>query len=206
MALKFKTKPDAVHRMLSEYVVSLPDTAQAFHTLVSSKPEGRPKLAEKIHEMGKTADEQYVKLIRRVAGTLIAPYDREDLYGMVEAIDDVIDSLDHAAYLVVGFKMGKFPEEFLASAVELVGMSEQARDSVQYIKKQGKLEKALQAINEHEKALDDNYRSLLINSMAPGVSGTDAMKLKVLADIIEQVSTQLDRFTRAVAVAAIKEA
>ena len=204
MALKFTTKPDAIHKMLSDYVVTLPDTTLAFHTLVSAKPEGRPKLAQKIHDLKKTADQQYITLTRKVAGTFIAPYDREDLYRMVEAINDVIDSLDHATYLVVGFKMGKLPEEFLASAVELVGMSEQARDAVQFIKKPNRLEKTQVAINKHKNVLEDNYRALLINSMAPGMDNSEAMKLKILADIIEQVSSQLDRFTRAIAVAAIK--
>ena len=205
MALKFKTKPDAIQKMLGDFVVNLPEAAEAFHALVSATPDGRAKLAEGIHSLEKEADVRYVKLVRKVAGTFITPYDREDLYEMIEAIDDVIDCLDHAAYLVVDFDMGKFPEEFLASTTELVGMSEQARDAVQYIKKQGKLEKALFAINEHENALDTNYRALLVKTLAPGADVIDVIKIKILADIVEQVATTLDNFTRTIAVAAIKE-
>ena len=205
MALKFKTKPDAIQKMLGDFVLNLPETTIAFHALVSAKPDARAKLAEKIHTMEKDGDERYVKLVRKVAGTFITPFDREDLYEMIEAIDDVIDCLDHAAYLVVDFDMDKFPESFLASTTELVGMSEQARDAVQYIKKQGKLEKVLFAINKHENALDTNYRSLLTTTLVPGADPIDVMKLKILADIVEQVATQLDNFTRTIAVAAIKE-
>lgn len=205
MAMKFKTKPDAIAKMLGEFVVDLPETALAFHTLVSANPEGRAKLADKIHEREAAADERYVKLIRKVAGTFITPYDREDLYDMIEAIDDVIDWLDHAAYLVVDFGMGRFPDELVASTAELVGMSEQARDAVQFIKKQNKLEKAMFAINKHENALDTNYRALLVRTLVPGADPIEVIKIKILADIVEQVATQLDGFTRTIAVAAIKE-
>ncbi|MEI6620618.1 MAG: DUF47 family protein [Actinomycetes bacterium] len=205
MTLKFKTKPDAVHKMLGDYVGTLPEAAEAFRALVSAKPEARADLADVIHAMETASEERCAKLVQKVAGTFITPYDREDLFEMIEAIDVVVDWLDHAAYLVVDFAIVSFPEDLLASATELVGMSEQARDAVQYIKKQGKLEKALFAINEHENTLDTNYRALLVKTLVPGVDVIEYIKIKVLADLIEQVATQLDAFTRTIAVAAIKE-
>lgn len=205
MSIKIKSKPDAIGKMLGDDVEYLPAVATAFYTLVSAKPEARAELADKLHDLEEEADKSYLKVIRKVADTFITPYDREDLYEMIEAIDDVIDHLDHAAHLLVSFEMGKMPEEFVDSCKQLVGMCEQARDAVGLLKKPSKLEKVMFAINDHENALDKNYRKMLTDALQPGSDPIYAIKLRILAEELEQTATKVEKFSRTLAVAAIKE-
>lgn len=205
MTIKLKSRPDAIGKMIGEAVSHLPDATMAFYTLVTARPDARPPLAEKLHTIETTADERYITLIRKVADTFITPYDRDDLYRMIEALDDVIDALDGAGQLLIDFDLDKAPKVLVDSARELVGMSEQARDAVDVIKKPRRLEKILFAINDHENRLDANYRQLVAGQLRPGCDPLVAMKWKILADEIEAASTNLDAFARTLAVAAIKE-
>ena len=198
-------RPDAIQKMMTEASSHLPDATTAFYTLVSANPSARPALAEKLAAIEQEADERQVKLLRKVATTFITPYDREDIFDMFECLDDTIDSLDHAGKLVVDFELQALPPEVVANAKELVGMSELARDAVEYIKKPNKLEKALFAVNEHENNIDAHYRKLLCDSMAEGADPIHALRLKTLADSVESAATQIERFTRALAITAIKE-
>ena len=91
--MKFR-RPDAIQKMMSEAASHLPDATMAFYSLVTANPEARPALAKK-RRYWVEADERQVGLMRKVATTFITPYDREDIYGMFETLDDIVDSLDH---------------------------------------------------------------------------------------------------------------
>lgn len=198
-------RPDAIAKMMSDASAHLPDATMAFYSLVSAKPEARAGLADKLAAIEQESDERQVKLMRKVASTFITPYDREDIYDMFECLDDVVDHLDHAGKLIVAFKMDALPDELIDSAKELVKMSEQACAAIEYIKKPNKMEKALFAINDHENNLDANHRALLCSSLTPGADPIAALQLKTLADCVEDASTQIEAFTRALAITAIKE-
>ncbi len=198
-------RPDAIQKMMTEASSHLPDATTAFYTLVSANPSARPALAEKLAAIEQEADERQVRLLRKVATTFITPYDREDIFDMFECLDDTIDSLDHAGKLVVDFELQALPPEVVANAKELVGMSELARDAVEYIKKPNKMEKALFAINAHENNLDSAYRALLRKALMPGSDPIEAIKVKILADSIEHAATRIESFARALSIAAIKE-
>lgn len=198
-------RPDAIAKMMSEAASHLPDATMAFYSLVTANPAARPALAGKLSKIEEEADERYVKLIRKVSTTFITPYDREDIFGMFETLDDIVDELDHAGRLVIDFEMLELPRELIDSATELVKMSEKARDATEFIKKPNKMEKALFAINEHENHLDTSYRRLLRNALTPGSDPIEALKLKILADSVEQAATNIESFTRALSIAAIKE-
>ena len=198
-------RPDAIQKMMSEAASHLPDATMAFYSLVTAKPEARSGLADKLATIEDEADERQVKLLRKVSSTFITPYDREDIYRMFETLDDVVDSLDHAGKLIVCFDMQALPDEFTTSAKELVKMSEQARDATEFIKKPNKMEKALFAVNAHENRLDTAYRKMLCDTLVPGADPIHAMRLKILADSVEQAATRIEGFTRALMITAIKE-
>lgn len=203
--MKMKEKPDAIDKMIAVAVEHLPDATAAFHSLVSAKADMRPALAERLHEIEREADERYVVLVRKVAGSFITPFDREDIYTMVEVLDDVVDALDHCAHLVVDLKFGKLPDGLVESAAILVEMSETCRAMVGFIKKPNKLEKLLFAANECENRLDASHRQLLVDTLQPGADPIRALRVKLLADLVEDAATKLELFTRAVSIVAIKE-
>lgn len=203
--VKFKTKPDAIASMMEESVSHLPDATMAFFTLVSSNPAGRAKQLEKLSKYETDADERYIRLIRKVTDTFITPFDREDIYQMLETLDDVFDNLEHVATLVVEFELEELPQDLVNNAKLLVGMSEQVNEMLAYIKRPKKLEKALFAINEYENQLDVGHRKIICGALTPGSDPIVALKLKILTDGVEHIATRIEKFTRMLSVTAIKE-
>ena len=203
--VKLKAKPDAIASMIQDSVALLPEATMAFFTLVSANPAGRDKLFEKLSDYEKASDERYVSLIRKVADTFITPYDREDIYRMLEALDDIFDTLEHVGRLVIDFGMQELPQELVNNAKLLVGMSEQVNEIPRYIKKPKKLEKALFAINEFENQLDEGHRKILVDALVGGSDPLQAAKLSILADGVERIASRIEVFTRSLSVTAIKE-
>lgn len=206
--MKLKARQDVIIKIMGEAVAHLPDATIAFYTITSAKPDARPALSHGLGKIEQEADTRFRKLIRKVAATFITPHDRDNLYRMLEALDGVIDSLDHAGQLIVDFEMTALPPEFVANAKELVGMSEVARDGVDLIKKPNrtnKMEKTLYEISRHNNSLGLGYRKVLADALKPGSDPIEAVKLKTLADSVEHVASLIDAFTRTLAVVAIKE-
>ncbi len=199
-----KKRKSTVQSLLHDAVDSLPAATGAFVDLVTAAPGERAKLAERLHEVESAADERYLAIIRKVSESFITPYDREDIYQMVEALDDVVDQLDHAGALLARFKLGTLPDELVANAKSLNEMAEMSHQTVRLIKKPQQLERLLVDINVVENEMDDRYRDLLVE-MLDDAKARDVIKIKTLADCIEAAATKLDQFGRSVGLIAIKE-
>lgn len=198
------SRPDAIRKMIGQAVENLPDASATFVAMVTAEPGDRPKLLKRLHEIETAADEYNARLLRKVAKTFITPYDREDICNMVDKLDDVIDQLDHAGHLLVGFELDALPEQFAANARELLKMSKRARAAVELIKSPEQMDEALQAMSAHENTLDEGYRSLLVSTFVAGSDPIRDQQIKILAEIVESAATSLDKFGLALAVVTMK--
>lgn len=203
--MKLKSKPDPITTMIGDLVSMLPKATGAFQDLVSSEPQDRVKILEDLHGIEVQSDELYLNLLRKVVDTFITPYDREDIYRMVENLDDVIDEIEHTSILIVELGLHKLPTAIVQSADELHTMSESVKSATKHIKKPKKMEKHLFAVNDSENQLDILYRETVINALADDADPLQATRLTVIARSIELIASYLDNFTRALAVTAIKE-
>ncbi|MBI5511953.1 MAG: DUF47 family protein [Deltaproteobacteria bacterium] len=59
--------------------------------LVAYMKEGNPEHAEKVNKTEKAADEVRRLLVDELNRTFVTPFDREDIYSLSRAIDDIID-------------------------------------------------------------------------------------------------------------------
>lgn len=173
--------------------------------LVSASPEARGPLLERLHQIEAEADQEYVDLLRKVTSTFVTPFDREDLYEMIETVDDVIDVLDHTGSLIVGIGLGELPAQLVENARGLVTMSQVCARAPRLIKKPKKLEAVLFEVNAIENALDAGYRSVLIEALSVGSDPLEAMRIKTVADSVELASARMEQFIHALGVTAIKE-
>lgn len=207
LALPPVKKPKArktIQLLLQDAVSDLPLATAAFLKLVTAARDDRPSLAEGLHTVETTADSHYLELVHTVGSAFITPYDREDLYAMVEALDDVIDMLDHAGGLLARFDLDDLPPEVVDNARALHEMALVSQHTVDLIKKPAKLEQALVECNALENAMDSRYRDLLVRILEHE-DARYAIKVKILADSMEEAANRLDRFGRAVGLIAIKE-
>jgi len=198
-------RPDAIAEMMTKAVKYLPQATAAYLELVQADRDTRPLLLDKLHKIEEASDEQYVGLLRKVTSTFVTPYDREDLFAMIETLDDVIDELDHNGSLVVGFKIDKLPTELVANAKRIVQMSELCADAPALIKKPKKLESLLFDINKIENKIDKGYQKLLIEALVPGSDPIVAIQIKALADSLEEATARMEWFIHALGITAIKE-
>lgn len=205
MAKKRKSRRDAISTMLSELVVLLPGASRAFCDVVEADPESRRAALDALQAIELVTDQHYEKLLTKVGDTFITPFDREDLYRLLDTVDDVIDGLANTAALIVAFDHPQLSDDFAANTRRLIAMSELTSEAVVLLKKPKKLEGNLRQFYLHEQAMGESYRTMLVAALSPGDDPIRAMQLKVLLDSVEQAASDLDQFARALGAIAIKE-
>ena len=66
-----------------------------------SNGNDREALAQRMREAEHAADETTHEIVRRANRTFVTPFDREDIYALAAALDDVMDMMDEAVDLIL---------------------------------------------------------------------------------------------------------
>jgi predicted phosphate transport protein (TIGR00153 family) len=86
-------------------------------------PEG-PVQQERVKELETNGDRLTHELIQLLNTQYVTPFDREDIYELATAVDDVVDNIEHASDLLGLYKIGAPMEQALAQGQALVGAAE----------------------------------------------------------------------------------
>lgn len=201
-----KKKNEAISQLLAEYVGVLRGAAVLFRELVNAEPGERSGWLEELQGLETTADQMFVDLNGQVPDTFITPLDREDLYRLVENLDEVIDHLELSGALVVGFDLQELPQGILAGADNLVTMSETVAEVVNVLKKPKKVGQLLFDFYSDESQMDANYRSMLFEVLRPGVADPiRAMQETILIEAFEAAASALEKLVQALGTTSSKE-
>jgi len=84
----FKPKPDKFLRLLIEHAATALEGMEALEEFMKDRDEGA---ARRVQRLEKEADELRRILIDELNRSFVTPFDREDIFALSRAIDDVID-------------------------------------------------------------------------------------------------------------------
>src|ERR1700680_4156018 len=71
---------------------------------------GDARLSDQVHEIENRGDNALREMIDALQDTFVTPIDRQDLYGLSEAMDRMLDYLNNAARELKLFAIGATPE------------------------------------------------------------------------------------------------
>lgn len=84
--------------------------------LLDRFPEGADDLYRDVRELEHEGDRLTHELVDLVNRTFVTPFDRDDMYRLAGALDDVCDYVDEAAGKVVSYRVGEISEPARAQA------------------------------------------------------------------------------------------
>ena len=112
--------PARTERPLSELLYELAEllvqAADTHSKLLGSGYRERTRLAPTLHEQSTVAEELCLRTSRRLAESLITPYEAELLYDFSLTIADAVDAMEHTAGLLVAARTGTLPIPLLDAA------------------------------------------------------------------------------------------
>jgi uncharacterized protein len=158
------------------------DMAHALVDLLAGWPSSRDRLRD-IRELENEGDRLTREVIDLLNRTFVTPLDRDDMYRLASAIDDVCDYIDEAADNIDAYEVREVPqrarEQAAARLHEAVGLLEGFRDS----------SKQLVALRELEDEGDRLNREAIADLFRTGADPLTIIRWK---DIHEQLEEAVD--------------
>lgn len=135
-----------------------------------------------------------------------ALHDREDMYRLLEHLDDVADSVEHACQLLVAYELGALPEAFTQQTTDIESMGEVSAAALGRLQTPQSLVAAWREVSAFETAIDARHRAIsaeLLNDTTRDLR--EALKVKEVSDNIEIVADDIVTFIRTLVMMAVKE-
>ena len=150
-------------------------------------------IAQRMREAEHAADETTHSIVRRVNSTFVTPFDREDIYNLASALDDVMDEMDEAVDLVLLYEVTTLPPETTQQVEVLQRCAELTAAAMPSLESMGSLDEYWIEINRLENTGDKSYRRILANLFSGEHEALEVLKLK---DIVESLEGAIDAFEK----------
>ncbi len=185
-----RTRPDSFLRLISEQAANTQRGMEALHAYMKEPSE---TLAQQVRVAEKDADEVRRILIDELNRSFVTPIDREDLFSLSRAIDDILDYADTTVDEMA--TLGVQPNQYLIRMVSLLrDATEEINRGVQHLKDRPSV------ANDHAvraKALENRVESVYREAIAALFSGPrdleHVVEMLKLREIYRHLSNAADR-------------
>ena len=193
MKLKVSQRPGEFFELFADSARNLRVGAEQLRDLIGDYTNVEHK-ARRIQEREHDGDEITHTIIRRLNTTFVTPIDREDIYALASALDDVMDLVEEAADLFVLHAIESPLPEMKAQADVLVLAAEQTEQAVLSLAKMDVrgLEPYWVEINRLENEGDKLYRRSVADLFSGDNRAMDVLKWKEVIETLEEALDGLE--------------
>ncbi len=181
--------------------------AAASDVLVGLADQGadRRAIATALTEWEHRGDTVTHKILREVNTSFVTPFDREDIYRLASALDDVLDAMEEVADFVELARVGVLPE-LIVDQLRLVQRSaHETATAMGRLRTLKDLEPYWIEVNRLENEADRVHRNLLSKLFSGAYEPLELMKIREVGDRLEDASDALEHVAHAVETIAVKE-
>jgi predicted phosphate transport protein (TIGR00153 family) len=158
-----------------------------------SNGNDREAIAQKMREAEHAADETTHEIVRRANSTFVTPFDREDIYALASALDDVMDMMDEAVDFVLLYDVTDLPPETSDQIEVLQRCAELTAAAMPGLRTMQDLDEYWIEINRLENMGDKSYRRILAGLFNGEREALEVLKLK---DVVESLEGAIDAFEK----------
>ena len=165
----------------------------------------REKLAGQLRELEHVGDSVTHRVIHALNSTFVTPFDREDIYQLATLLDDVMDSIEAAADFAVLSELETLPVEMGRQVDLLQRAARCTADAMGRLSTMTDLASYWIEINRLENEADQVYRRLLSRLFSGTYEALTVLKLKQVADDLEDAADAFEHVANVVETIAVKD-
>ncbi len=192
MGFSLLPREDAYFQLFSQMTEKIKECAEALVKMTSDSSASFDGHSKKIKDIEHACDTLTHDITTRLNKSFITPFDREDIYSLSCALDDIADYIDAAARTIVMYKI----DEMNPHIISLVGVIQET--SVVLHKAISILEKPV-GINEHiveihrlENKADDLYFHAIAELFQNAADPIRIIKYKELYELLEYTTDRAE--------------
>ena len=204
MPLRFRPVDSTFYDLISQSARNLVGGTQLLAEMLSSTSD-RKELSKKMRQAEHECDETTHAIIRRVNTTFVTPFDREDIYRLASALDDVMDFMEEAVDLTMLYEVEKLPGRLADQVEVLQRCAELTAEAMPRLQSMKGLEEYWIEINRLENEGDKSYRRILAKLFNGQYDALTVLKLKDVVDALEAAIDAFETVANIVEQIAVKE-
>ena len=165
--------------------------------IVTAEPVDRAALATRVKDAERAGDNLTHEIMIKINTTFVTPFDREDIYRLASALDDVVDTIEEAADRIVLYRLGTLPDGIVAQAEILQRAAAVTAEAMPRLERMAELQQYWIVVNSLENEADAVYRTLLGDLLAPpdpAPSAVDVLTLLKIKEVVETLEAAADAF------------
>ena len=189
-------KEEAFFKHFDDHAAILVEGAEVLRKLLEGGPEVESH-CRKIMEREDAADVIAQEVLQAVRRTFITPFDRSDIRGLINSMDDAIDQMQKTAKAILLFEVSEFDPHMREMGDEIVEAAQITRRAVGLLNRINKnaeeLGKLTLQVSDLENRSDQVYDAgmkALVKASGKG----DAMRYIKGAEIYDHLEKVMDRF------------
>jgi uncharacterized protein len=204
VAFRLTPRDRAFYAMFTEAGRNVAASAEALAGLIDPNAN-REAIAKELRDREHANDTVTHRIMRQLNTSFVTPFDREDIYRLASALDDVVDAIEAAADFIVLADVGKLPALMVEQITLLRRSANETADAMARLKTLRDLEPYWIEVNRLENEADRVYRKVLSRLFSGDYDALTMVKLREVADGFEDAADALEHVAHAVETIAVKE-
>jgi len=188
--LNFLPKEEQYFDLFVQMTLYICDAARELKGMLADKNHNYQEYSQRIKGLEHACDELTHTVSTKLNKSFITPFDREDIYTMSGALDDIVDLIDDAARAIIIFDVHEIKGYAREFAVVIERMAEQLREIVAILKKPKNVTQRLVELHRLENEGDDIYHAAIAELFHEEHDPLTVLKWK---EIYEKLEAAVDR-------------
>jgi predicted phosphate transport protein (TIGR00153 family) len=190
MFAKLLPREEQYFSLFAQMTSYINDAAKTLVEMMSHRDGDYQEYVQRIKSIEHACDDLTHNVSTRLNQSFITPFDREDIYMMSKALDDVVDLIDGAARSVMMYDIHETTEPARQLAGVIQRMALQLHEVVSILQKPKGVTERLIELHRLENEGDDIYQRAVGNLFHENRDPLEVIKWK---DVYEKLENAIDR-------------
>ena len=192
MAFSLLPKEDTYFVYFEQMTEKIQEAANILVEMLVDEPENFASYTKRIKDVEHGCDELTHKITTRLNKSFITPFDREDIYTLAVALDDVCDYIDAGARAIRMYDITTFNEYTIHLAKIIQSLSKEINGAVVLLQKPVGMNKHIVEIHRLENEADDAYFRAIGALFKDATDPMHVIKWKELYEILENATDRCE--------------
>lgn len=168
---------------------------QASHLLLAGLKGGYQEFvqaAKRIEALERSGDNVTHQIFDRLRATFITPFDPEDIQSLATALDDVLDTMEDAAFRIVAYRLDPIPKPIIELGEMIASSCSAIERALRALDEKGAVMEPCIEVNRLEEQADAVERNMLMDLFGSSADPVTVIKLKDVYEALEETTDRCE--------------
>ena len=192
MAFSFLPREDDYFVFFSQMTERIQEAADILGEMVQSNSQNVEEYAKRIKDVEHACDQITHNITNKLNKSFITPFDREDIYTLSVALDDICDYIDAGARAIVMYDIREFNDPIRQFVEVIRGLASEINLAVSALKASNGMSKHFVEIHRLENEADEIYFRAIKELFTRVDDPVSVIKLKEFYEILENATDRCE--------------